>query len=75
MAATSPWKKAPYMKEQIAQANPQKEASTSERMNDHLQLLSLNKITHYFKIWTAQSGVLKKIILPLQKSDALNRSY
>ena len=30
-------------------------------MNDRLLLLSLNKITHYFKKWTTGSGVLKKI--------------
>ena len=62
------------MKEQIAQADPQKEASAFERMNCQPQLLSSNKITHYFKIWTDQSVVLKKNVLPLQNFNALNRS-
>ena len=59
----------------IAQANPQKEAGTFERINGQPQLLPSNKITRYFKIWIAESGVLTKNILPLQKFDALNKSY
>ena len=38
------------MKEWMAQANPPKESSTFERMNDQLQLLSSKKITQYFKV-------------------------
>ena len=63
------------MKEWIAQANPQKEACALERMNGQLQILSSNKVTHYFTICADKSGVLKKKILLLQKIDALNRSY
>ena len=54
----------------MALADPQKEASTFERMNAQPQLLSSNKITRFFKKWTAESGVLKKNILPLQKFNA-----
>ena len=32
-----------------------------EKMNDGSLLLSIKKITHYFKEWTTESGVLKKI--------------
>ena len=60
MAATAPWKKEPYMKEMIAQADPQKEASTFGRMNGQPQVLSSNKITRFFTIGTDESGVLKK---------------
>ena len=63
------------MKEQIDQAHPQKEAVAFGRMNSQLQLLSSNKITHYFTIWMDKSGVLKINILPLQKFDAVNRCY
>ena len=45
----------------MAQAAPLREASTVKKMNDRSLLLSLNKITHYFKKWTTGSGVLKKI--------------
>ena len=38
------------MKEWMAQANPTKESSTSERMNYQLQLLLAKKITQYFKV-------------------------
>ena len=38
------------MKEWMAQANPPKESSTFERVNDQLQLLSSKKITQYFKV-------------------------
>ena len=53
-------KKAPYMKEQMAQADLEKRSQYFERMNGQPQLLSSNKITHYFKKWTAEidSGVL-----------------
>ena len=54
-------KKSPYMKEWMAHVDPPKEASTVKKMNDLPQLLSLNKITHYFKEWTTPSCVLKKI--------------
>ena len=49
------------MIEWMAQAAPLREASTVKKMNDRSLLLSLNKITHYFKKWTTTSGVLKKI--------------
>ena len=62
------------MIEWMAQAAPLREASTVKKMNDRSLLLSLNKITHYFKKWTTGSGVLKKNLLPLQKRDASNRS-
>ena len=68
-------KKAPYMKELIDQADPQKEASAFERTNSQMQLLSSNKITHYFTIWMDKSVALKKNILLLQKFDALNGCY
>ena len=45
----------------MVQADPLREASTVKKMNDRLLLLSSNKTTHYFKKWTAASGVLKKI--------------
>ena len=37
------------MIEWMAQAAPLREASTVKKMNDRSLLLSLNKITHYFK--------------------------
>ena len=49
MTATTPVKKSPYMIEWMAQATPLSEASTVKKMNDWSLLLSLNKITHYFK--------------------------
>ena len=61
MAATISVKKSPYMIEWMAQAAPLREASTVKKMNDRSLLLSLDKITHYFKKWTTTSGVLKKI--------------
>ena len=41
----------------MAQAAPLGEASTGKKMNDRSLLLSLNKITHYFKKWTTGSEV------------------
>ena len=61
MAATANVKKSPCMIEWMAQATPLKEGSTVKKINDWSLLLSLNKITHYFKKWTTTSGVLKKI--------------
>ena len=49
------------MIEWMAQAAPLREASTVKKMNDRSLLLSLNKITHYFKNWTTGSGALEKI--------------
>ena len=43
------------MIEWMAQATPLREASTATKMNDRSLLLSLNKITHYFKKWTTGS--------------------
>ena len=45
----------------MVQADPPKEASTFERMNNGAQLLSSN-MTNYFKKWTTASGVLKNYI-------------
>ena len=45
----------------MAQADPPKEASTFERMNDRSQLLSANGMRHYFKELKTASGVLNKI--------------
>ena len=53
--------KSPNMKKWMAQADPPKEASTFERMNDRLQLLSSNRMKHYFKELTTASGLLKQI--------------
>ena len=49
------------MKEWMAQAYPPKEANTVKKMNGQLLLFFPNKMTHYFKVWTIASGVLKKI--------------
>ena len=43
------------MIEWMAQAAPLREASTVKKMNDRSLLLSLNKLTHYFKKWTTGS--------------------
>ena len=63
----------------MALADPQKEASTFERMNAQPQFLSSNKITRFFKKWTAESGVLKKIYCPYKnlmlETDPINNSY
>ena len=69
----------------MAQAAPLREASTVKKMNDRSLLLSLNKITHYFKKWTTGSGVLKKIyclyknvmlqIDPLKSSCSQKQQY
>ena len=48
------------MKEWMAQANPPKESSTFERMNNWIQMLSSKKMTQYFKEWTTPISVLKK---------------
>ena len=58
----------------MAQAAPFSEASTVKKVNDRSLLLSLNRITHYFKKWATTSGVLKKNQLSLQKLDTSNRS-
>ena len=73
------------MIEWMAQAAPLREASTVKIMNDRSLLLSLNKITHYFKKWTTGSGVLKKIyclyknvmlqIDPLKSSCSQKQQY
>ena len=49
MAATASVEKSSYMIEWMAQAVPLREASTVQKKNDRSLLLSLNKITHYFK--------------------------
>ena len=63
----------------MSQADPHREASTVKKMNGWSLLLSLNKMTHYFKEWTTAIGVLKKNLFSLQKFDAskdpLNSSY
>ena len=73
------------MIEWMAQVTPLGEASTVKKMNDQSLLLSLNKITHYFKKWTTGSGVLKKIyclyknvmlqIDPLKSSCSQKQQY
>ena len=60
------------MKQWIAHADPPREARMVKKINDCLLLLFSNKMTHYFKEWSA-SGLLKKKILSLQKLDASNR--
>ena len=45
----------------MTQVAPLREASTVQKMNDRSLLLSLTKITHYFKKRTTGSGILKKI--------------
>ena len=50
------------MKEWMAQANPPKESSTFERMNNWIQMLSSKKMTQYFKEWTTPISVLKKTL-------------
>ena len=47
----------------MAQVTPIRDISTVKKMNDRSLLLSLNKITHYFKKWTTGSGAFKKICL------------
>ena len=54
-------KKSPHIKEWMTQADPPKEASTFERMNDRSQLLSANGMRYYFKELKTASGVLTKI--------------
>ena len=56
-------KKSSHIKEWMAQADPPKEASAFERMNDRSQLLSSNGMRHYFKELKTASGVLKKKFL------------
>ena len=45
----------------MTQDDSPKEASTFERMNGRLQLLSSNKATQYFKEWMSATSVLKNI--------------
>ena len=63
----------------MAQAAPFSEASTVKKVNDRSLLLSLNRITHYFKKWATTSGVLKKICYLYKnlilRIDPLNSSY
>ena len=43
------------MIEWMAQAAPLRDTSTVKKMNDRSLLLSLNKITHFFKKWKTGS--------------------
>ena len=52
----------------------EKKSVWSKKMNGRSLLLSSNKLTHYFKVWTTPSSVLKIYILFLQKCDASSRS-
>ena len=52
----------------MAKIDPPEEASLLERMDGRRQLLSSNKLIHYFKEWT-NATVFKKNIY-LQKFDA-----
>ena len=67
------------MIEWMAQADSTREASTVKKMNERSLLLSLNKITHYFKKCTTPRGVLKKIyclyINLMFQVDPLNSSF
>ena len=63
MTATALVKKSPQMIVQMAQAAPLTEADTVKKMVEGQLLLSLNKITHYFKKWSTANGVLKKSIV------------
>ena len=65
------------MIEWMAQAAPLREASSVKKGNHRSLLLSLNKITHYFKKWTTASSALKKIYLYknlMLQIDPLNNS-
>ena len=62
------------MKKWMDQGDPPKEISTVEKMNGQPQLLSPNKIAHYFNKWKIPSNVSKKYILLLQERDTSNRS-
>ena len=62
------------MKEWIAQVDRSKEASTFERMDDPSQLLSWNRMRHYFKELTAGIGVSKKYSV-LTASSVLKKIY
>ena len=62
------------MKECMAQADPPKEASAFERLNEWAQLLFSNILTHYFIEWRTPSGLLKKNISPGKTFYASNRS-
>ena len=78
MATTTPVDKSPKTIEWMAQTDPLREANTVKKINDRSILLSLSKITHYFKKWTGAIGVLKNIYclyknLMLQ-IDSLNSS-
>ena len=55
MAATAPVKKVTRYKKWMAQAACFWETSTVKKMNGQSLLLSLNKITHYFKKWATRS--------------------
>ena len=58
----------------MAQAAPLREASIVKKMNERSLLLSSSKITHYFKKMVECKWYFEKILLPLQKIDASNRS-
>ena len=58
------WKKSPYLKESVAQADPANKANMIKKMDGLSLLLFSNKMTHYFKEWTTASGVLIKIYCP-----------
>ena len=45
------------MKEWTAQTDSPKTNSTFETVNGQPQLLSSNKMTHYFKEWITESGI------------------
>ena len=55
MAATAPVKKSPKMIEWVARPAPLRDTRTVKKMNDQSLLLSLNKITHYYKKLTTGS--------------------
>ena len=60
------------MKEWMAQANPPKESSTFERMNDQLQLLLPKKITQYFKVLLNTLNNSNHVSVPCSKRQDRN---
>ena len=73
MAATASLNKSHYVKEWMAQADPQREANTVKKMNGRSLLIFSYKTTHYFKEWTAARCFEKNILSP-QKLTTSNRS-
>ena len=58
MAATAPVKYHPPGKNAWLNVILQKQSVQSKKLNGRSLLLSLNKMTHYFKKWTTPGGAL-----------------